>query len=96
MPEIDPDEAIRFLFSESIFKSSEMSEMGWHGHNNKIRYSRLALEIYKELKSQKGSGVDSIPDKLKAEIVYPDSTAVNVEDLDDYDEFDDPNEVKDE
>ena len=94
IPDIDPEAAIKFLFSESVFKSSEMNNMGWHGHNNKIRYSRLALEIYKELTSGKGGGINNLPDNLKTEITYPDSTSIDVSEVDDYDKFDDPNKIE--
>jgi hypothetical protein len=89
--EIDIDDAVKFMFVDSMFRAAELSEYGWKGDSKKLKYQKMALDAYKTLTDAKKDGRVDLPSEFNTEIWYPESTSVNHDEID-YDPEDDPNE----
>jgi len=89
--EIDPNDAIKFMLLDSIFRAAELGEYGWRGDGKKIQYHRLALDAYKTLMDANRDGVVDLPEAFRQEIFYPEMTSIDYDQID-YDPNEDPNE----
>lgn len=88
--DVDPDMALKVMFTKAFFRAQELGEYGWAGDDKLLKYQRQAMDLYKTMREFRSN--TELPEEFQFEIEYPEQTAASFEDLEDYDPNDDPNE----
>lgn len=81
IPDLDEDAVLKTIAAQSFFRSQELLRYGFEGDSKYLAYAKSAMEAMEKRRSIRQSQGELPPDYVYP-IEYPDSTAVNAEDLD--------------
>lgn len=80
VPELDEDQVLKAFVAQSFFRSQELLKYGWEGDSKYLAFMRATMDVMEKRRSIKQSQGE-LPDEYLYPIEYPESTAINIEDL---------------
>lgn len=86
-----PEEAMMHLFQQAFFRAQELSQLGWQGDDKALRFMKEATNMLKTVKDL--DAATELPDAFQFEVEYPESTAIDVDNIEGYDPDLDPNDT---
>jgi hypothetical protein len=81
MPDLDEDAVLKTIAAQSFFRSQELLRYGFEGDSKYLAFTKSAMEAMEKRRSMRQSQGE-LPLEYTYPIEYPDSTAVDAEDLD--------------
>lgn len=85
IPNLDPDTALRVLANQTFFRATELSKYGWDGDKKFLEFAKMSTEMFRELRSKSDEEAKKNEQEFNYVVEYPESTAVNAEDIEGYD-----------
>lgn len=92
--DIPVEEIIEHIMYSSLFRAEELQGMGIEAEKLSIRHKKKILDAIDMKKEINQGDVSGLPEKFDIEVTYPEETAGEIEDVDNYDPVEDAGDME--
>lgn len=85
IPDIDPETALRVLANQTFFRAAELAKYGWDADKKFLEFAKTSADMMRELRSKADEAAKSKEQEFNYVVEYPESTAINADELEGYD-----------
>lgn len=85
--QLNPDEVVNDVLTDAYFRSKELQRYGVQGDELVLKYQKNIFKAFDRIKESEAKQAVELPESIQMDVTYPDDTAVNADELEDYDPY---------